>query len=151
MAELAGVPAPWEISIPPETVDRAIRIGRYLIPHAKAGFAEMGADVLVEQAKVILRWIEHKSLDSFTRRDLHQAVRGKFRRAAELDRPLALLIAQGFVRPSLEAPNGGPGRPTGPILDVNPLWAPLAQRTQKASNFEDFEYFEATTQPGQEE
>src|SRR5207249_902558 len=91
MADLAGISAPWEIPIPPETVERAIRIGRYLIPHASAAFAEMGADAVVEQAKSILRWIEHQSLVRFTKRDLHQALRGRFKRVEELDAPLALL------------------------------------------------------------
>src|SRR5262249_34834790 len=85
MADLAGISAPWEIPIPPETVERAIRIGRYLIPHAKAAFAEMGADAVVEQAKSILRWIEHERLVGFTKRGLHQALRGRFKRVEELD------------------------------------------------------------------
>jgi replicative DNA helicase len=111
MANLAGVFAPWEIPIPPETIERAIRIGRYLIPHAKAAFAEMGADAIVEQGKSILRWIQHGNLDSFTRRDLHQALRGKFKRAAELDRPVALLIAQGFIGPQSERLTSVPAGP----------------------------------------
>jgi replicative DNA helicase len=142
MADLAGVFAPWEIPIPPETIDRAIYIGRYLLPHATAAFAEMGTDAVVEQAKSILRWMQHGRLDSFTRRDLHQALRGKFKRAAELDRPVALLIAQGFIRPRSEAPHAGAGRPSL-AYDVNPLWTSQNSHPPVAGiYFEDFEYFE---------
>jgi hypothetical protein len=70
------------------TVERAIRIGKYLIPHAQAAFAEMGADAVVEQAKTILRWIEHQNARQFTKRDVRQALRVRFKRVEELDAPL---------------------------------------------------------------
>jgi len=85
MARFAGTDAPWEEEISLATVEGAIRIGKYLIPHAKAAFAEMGADESVEKAKVILRWMRHEKLNFFTRRDLHQALRTTFRRATDLD------------------------------------------------------------------
>ena len=102
-ADLAGVTAPWEIPIP-ETVERAIRIGMYSIPHAKAAFAELGADALVEHAKAILRWIEHESLGCFTKREVHQALRGRFKRVEELDAPLALPRSLAHPEPSSQPP-----------------------------------------------
>jgi replicative DNA helicase len=78
MAALAGEKAPWEIPISRATIERAIEIGGYLIPHARATFAEMGADAVQDQAKRILRWIEQKGRDRFTKRDLHQALKGTF-------------------------------------------------------------------------
>ena len=42
MALFADMSAPSESLILSGTVDNAIRIGEYLIPHAKAAFAEMG-------------------------------------------------------------------------------------------------------------
>jgi hypothetical protein len=59
MTDLAGAGDAWKSPISEATVERAIVIGLYLIPHAKAAFAEMGADENIEKAKVILRWIEH--------------------------------------------------------------------------------------------
>jgi len=123
MADLAGISAPWEMPIPPETVERAIRIGRYLIPHAKAAFAEMGADPVIEQAKSILRWIGHESLVRFTKRDLHQALRGRFKRVEELDAPLALLESHWLIRKQPQAEQIGPGRRPSPTYEVNPGWA----------------------------
>jgi replicative DNA helicase len=91
MAEHAGTGAPWDIPVCDATVEAAIRVRTYLIEHAKAAFAQIGADISVERAKAILRWIAHNHLDSFTRRDLHQGMRGTFKRVMEVDAPLAVL------------------------------------------------------------
>lgn len=123
MASLAGDEAPWEIHIPGDTIEHAIRLGKYWIPHAKAAFAEMGADPVQDQAKRILRWIEHMQLDGFTKRDLHQGLKGTFKRAEELDAPLALLEAHWFIRKQTDAEQGGPGRRRSPTYEVNPGWA----------------------------
>jgi hypothetical protein len=122
MAAFAGRPAPWDSPISLETVNGAIQIGGYLIPHAKAAFAEMGADPHVGQAKLILRWIEQKSMLHFTKRDLHQALRGRFKRVEDLERPLEFLISQGFIRTQEEVASSGPGRKRSPVFDVNPTW-----------------------------
>src|ERR1035438_8437255 len=55
MADLAGADSPWTLPIPLATIERAISLAMYLIPHAKAAFAEMGADEIIEKAKAILR------------------------------------------------------------------------------------------------
>jgi hypothetical protein len=110
------------VPISEATIERAIVIGLYLIPHAKAAFAEMGADENIEKAKVILRWIEHKGLESFTKRDVHQGTRGTFRRAGDVDAPLAVLVERGFVRQRQETSSSGPGRQPSPTYDVNPKW-----------------------------
>jgi replicative DNA helicase len=122
MAEHAGAEAPWDIPVSAATVERAIRVGTYLIEHAKAAFAEMGADEVVERAKAILRWIEHNELDTFTRRQ-DQGMRGTFARAAEVDPPLALLAERGFVRKRAESQTREAGRPASVTFDVNPLWS----------------------------
>lgn len=134
VAEFAGTDGPWQEPISLATVEGAMRIARYLIPHAKAAFTEMGADEGVEKAKVILRCIRHKALDHFSRRDLHQTLRATFKRATDLDAPLALLSSHEFIRLRLEDSNDGPGRPPSPTYEVNPMWA--------SHNFEYCEDFE---------
>jgi hypothetical protein len=109
----------------------------YLIPHAQAAYAEMGADEVFEKAKAILRWIGHRQLASFTRRDVHQGMRGMFKRVMELDAPLEVLIERGFVRRRSEKTDAARGRPQSPTFDVNPLWTP---------NSEYCEDFEKATQ-----
>jgi hypothetical protein len=111
----------------------------------------MGADEFVGQAKIILRWIEQNTAESFSKRDLHQALRGTFKRVEELERPLALLASHGFIRKRDEG-SGGPGRPPSPIYDVNPLWASQSAKRihpQEVSGYcEDSENCESRTIPG---
>jgi hypothetical protein len=145
MAEHAATEAPWDIPVSEATVECAVIVGKYLIDHAKAAFAEMGADAVVASAKAILRWIEHKGLTSFTRRDLHQGMRGSFKRVLEIDAPLAVLSERGFIRRRPDSPASGSGRPESPTFDVNPRWPRSNDRTPRPSpdgNFEDCEYFE---------
>jgi hypothetical protein len=153
MATYAGAPAPWDELISRETVDNAIQIGKYLIPHAKAAYAEMGADVCVDQAKRILRWIEQNGPTSFTKRDVHQALRGTFKRVEELERPLEILSAHYYIRKQ-EAAREGPGRRPSPPYLVNPIW--VAQRTAwsgspavtgHSEDSEDCEYGGASAAP----
>ena len=132
MALFADTSAAWDVPISQETVANAIRIGRYLIPHAKAAFAAMGADAAVEHAKTILRWINHQNVRHFTKRDVHQALRARFRRVEELDAPLALLLSHEYIRKPPEPTNAGPGRKPSPMFEVNPLWA--SQNTHNPQN-----------------
>jgi hypothetical protein len=131
MAEHAGSEAPGDIPVSAATVERAVMVGKYLIEHAKAAFAEMGANAVVANAKAVLRWIEHKELTSFTRRDLHQGMRGSFKRVLEIDAPLAVLCERGFIRRRPDSPNSSSGRPESPTFDVNPRWTRSDDRTRR--------------------
>jgi replicative DNA helicase len=133
----AHTSAPWEATIMDATVERAIRIGRYFIPHARAAFAAMGSDAAVGQAKIILRWIETQTAGELTKRDVHQALRGRFKRVEELDAPLELLRAHGYIAWRSEA-RVGSGRRPSPRFEVNPLW--LSRSTGR--NSEDCEHCE---------
>jgi hypothetical protein len=144
MAEMADARYPWRTDISAATFVSAVAIGKYLIPHAKAAFALMGADQNVQRANCVLRWIDHKGLDQFTKRDLHQGRRSQFPTVTDLDSPLSLLIDHGFLR---EQPSDKParaGRPPSPSFDVNPLWVrDFAQKTDS----EYCEYFESEPAP----
>lgn len=143
MSAFAGEDAPWETPIPGATLEHAIKIGTYLISHAQAAFAEMGADAIQDAAKRILRWIEHVGLDRFSKRELHQALKGTFKRVDELDAPLALLETHSFFRKEPELDRAGVGRRPSPIYEVNPLWSPQNPHNTRNSareiNFEDSE------------
>ena len=149
MAAFAGEHAPWEFPIPGTTFEHAITIGKYLIVHARAAFAEMGADKVQGQATKVLRWIAHNQVHRFTRftkRDVHQGLKGTFTCAADVDAPLALLETHCFIRKQPEPDRVGAGRAPSPTYDVNPLRASQnTQNTQNSGlgcNFEYFEYFE---------
>lgn len=122
MATHADSSAPWEIPISADTVEGAVTIGMYLIPHAKAAFNLMGGDPSIEHAKFILRWINHHHLTSFSKRDLHQGVKGTIKKIDDLDKPLMVITDHGFVRQRTDPAPTGPGRKPSPTFDVNPLW-----------------------------
>jgi replicative DNA helicase len=103
------------------TLARAIAIAQYLILHARAAFAEIGADPSVVAARKVLAWLEKQQPKEVSRRDIYQAVKGTFRRTADLDPVLELLADHGYVRPRDMDERPGPGRKPSQIYDVNPV------------------------------
>jgi replicative DNA helicase len=119
LAEHAGEREPWTCPISDQTLDAAIQIGEYLIPHARAAFAEMGTDPVIEAARDILEWITKAGRLEFTKRELFNARRGRFKRAKELDEPLELLAEHGYIREKITPGNPKGGRPSQ-SFEVNP-------------------------------
>lgn len=102
------------------TMARAIRFAQYLIPHALAAYAEIGADPAVEGARLVLRWIERTSAKAFTKQQCYQGCKGTLKRADDLNPVLSLLCDHGYLR-EIEAPDrGGPGRKAASSYEVNP-------------------------------
>jgi replicative DNA helicase len=116
-AEL-GERSPWEVPLGVDTMLRATRLGIYLIAHARAAFACMGADPRVEAAKHALRWLRGR--DTFTRRELFRAMQGRFSTVGDLDPVLALLEQHEVIRRQAAPPATRPGRPPAPTFEVNP-------------------------------
>jgi replicative DNA helicase len=112
----------WAQPITAETFAAAIRLADYLIDHARAVFDLMGADPRVDDARWLLDWIARTSQAQFSRRDAHQAARGRFRKATDLEPALTLLEEHGYLR-RVDADPRGPkgGRPPSPRFLVNPL------------------------------
>jgi len=82
----------------------------------------MGADPRVDDAHWLLDWISRTGQAHFSRRDAHQAARGRFRKAADLEPALALLEEHGWLRRVDADPVGAKGgRPASPRFLVNPL------------------------------
>ena len=104
-----------------DIVERAVKIGRYLIPHAQAALAEMGTDPTVEEAKHVLRWIERKGVDTFTKREAFEGTKGRFRRVTALESALDLLLAQGYIREAESPERKGPGRRPSARYEVSPF------------------------------
>ncbi len=121
LVENADRLTPWPDKISADCMSRAITIGRYLIQHAKAAFAEMGADPNVENAKRLLRWIERDRVKAFTRRDAHQAHRARFKTVDEIDPVLDLLESHNYIRPQLQMDQETRrGRKASQPYEVNP-------------------------------
>jgi hypothetical protein len=112
----------WAQPITADTFAAAFRLADYLIGHARAVFDLMGADSRVDDARWLLEWIARTSQVQFSRRDAHQAARGRFRKATDLEPALALLEEHGWLR-RVDADPPGPrgGRPSSPRFLVNPL------------------------------
>src|SRR5207253_1718546 len=84
-----------------------------------------------------------KGVARFTKRDLHQGLKGTFKRVDELDIPLTLLESHWFIRKQPGAEQAGPGRRRSPEYEVNPGWASQnshnTQNSERAGHFEDCE------------
>jgi replicative DNA helicase len=116
-----AAPAPWDQPIAEATVTHAIQIGRYLIAHAQAAYALMGADPEVEQAKILLAWVTAKQRTRFKVRELYQGTKGRFKKVAELAPGLRILVEHGFIREAAPTFHPKPGRKPSPTYVVNPL------------------------------
>ena len=112
----------WSEPVSLATMEAAIRIGHYLIPHAKAAFDEMGADAALDGARRVLAWLERTKKERVTVREVYQGMKGagRFRCVGTLDAPMRLLAERGYLR-LVEAEYRGRGRPRAPSYEVHPL------------------------------
>jgi replicative DNA helicase len=114
----------WAQPINANTFAGAIQLADYLTDHAQAVFALMGADPRTDDARWLLDWISRTNQVQFSRRDAHQAARGRFRKATDLEPTLTLLEEHGWLRRVNPEPSRDPqgrGRPPSPRFLVNPL------------------------------
>jgi len=121
LARFDGRSSPWGHQIDADTLDAAITVGDYLLAHAGAAFAAIGSDPMLEGAQHLLRWIEHHGEVSFSKRAIYDANRARFPTVADIEKPVALLVAYGYLRRS-DPIKGQPGRPPSPTFFVNPLF-----------------------------
>ena len=92
------------------TMDAAIRLARYLIPHARVAFDLMGADVHRDDAREVLSWLRREGRRSFTRREALRELQGRFPKVATLKPALELLADHGWIRDVERSAH--PGRPS---------------------------------------
>lgn len=123
---------PGAVPIDEETMQCAIAIGQYAIPHARAAFFEMGANPAIGIARRIIDWIVSRGLKSFAKRDAFNHLRGTVHQVNALEEPLRLLMEHEFIR---VRPVHRPGRGRKPSIeyDVNPkIDAHNAQNTHNS-------------------
>lgn len=134
-----GRGSPWDNRVSSDTMAAAIALGRYFLGHALAAFDLMGSDPATDAARGLVRWLEVEQPREFTRRDAFNAHRGRFKTVDDLDAPLSLLEAHGYIRrqepperPLLDDGKRRRGRAPSPTYDVNPLMG--SQNTQITQN-----------------
>ena len=110
---------PWGTHIDVETMSQALDLAAVASSHAEIAFNLMGADVAIEGARKVWRWVKGGRLESFTKRDSFQALRGTFPRVTDLEPPLDVLDERNYIAGATV--KGGPqgGRPSI-IYSVNP-------------------------------
>jgi replicative DNA helicase len=124
----------WNRPISADTFAGAVLLADYLVEHARAVFDLMGADTRLDDARWLLEWISRTNQVQFSRRHAHQATRGRFRKATDLEPALRLLEEHGYLRRVDPEPSGDPhgrGRPASPRFLVNPL--PRATETTQTT------------------
>ncbi len=124
LLHLAGEFAGYHEINGPE-MGNAIEIGEYLIQHALAAFAEIGADESTDDAIYPLSWMQRHLRDKpaprlFTKRDAFEATKSRFKQAASLDGPLGVLCDHGYIREISPEQPPKVGRPPSPVYELNP-------------------------------
>ncbi len=107
---------PWDKQISIEDMGAALRMADILSAHALVVFDLMGADPALDGARVVLRWIEREGKPEFTFRNCHHAHKTRYKRAADLEPAIDVLMERHFIRQRLEKVPYRPSR----ILEVNP-------------------------------
>jgi hypothetical protein len=137
-AEAVSTGQSWSAPVHVATVNAAVELGEeYLLPHALAAFALLGADERLEQARhlwqAVVRNVGSEGSEcsecGVTRRDLHQWVRTRqqYQRAEEIDPVIQVLVDHYYLRPVPGAGAAGRGN-ASPRYDVNPRALAAARR-----------------------
>lgn len=106
-----------KVEIDIEDMSAALRMADALSAHALAVFDLMGADPALDGARVILRWIERERKAEFTFRDCHYAHKTRYKRVAEIEPAIEVLIERHFIRARVAKVAYRPSR----IFEVNPV------------------------------
>jgi len=122
----------WVQPITVNTVEVAVKVAEFLIPHALTVFDFMRVDDNMAAARRIITWIDRTERESFTRRECHQAHRTLFPKVGELDPVLEHLEELGYIRRQETSVSETKGRPPSPTYLVNPNG--VTQKSQKTHN-----------------
>ena len=88
----------WNNVINESDMRAAIKIGDCLSHHAMAVFDLMGADVALDGAKAILRWVKKHQHFRFTFRDCHYAHKNRFKKADDMEESVKYLIETCHIK-----------------------------------------------------
>lgn len=112
VARVAALLELAEVGLGAETVsfsamDRAIRLAKVLIPHARSAFGLLGTDSTDVDAQAVLRWARAKGQETFTRHEAHKAMQSRFTNVDRLKKAMERLSDLDCVREFKRSSNGG--------------------------------------------
>lgn len=110
----------WPGEVSADTLKDAIAIARYLVAHARVAYAEMAADQKIEDAKLVLRWIEKTNSHKFTKRDLFEGTKSRFKLVSALEPGLKILEEHNYIQTEEISLEKRPGRKPSLRFLVNP-------------------------------
>ena len=104
------------------TIESAIEIGRYLIPHAQSAFRQLEMDADMKVSRKMLKWMKRHNKPSFTQRELFEGVKGlsEVNTVDDLQPGIEILKKHGYLREKTPEKQKT-GRPSL-LFEVNPLF-----------------------------
>jgi len=107
------------LEVEQDTMERAIKLAKYLLEHAIVAFDLMGADESNDAARSIWKNIEAKQAAKFTMREAWMPIRSKFKQVADIEPGIVALIDHNLIFEPHQAESGKTGRPSR-FFHVNP-------------------------------
>jgi replicative DNA helicase len=84
--------------IPLPTVRKAWYLAEYLIAHAKAAFEEMGSDLTIRRARLIVDYAKRRELSVLHRREVLSGLPTKFHNSEDVDGAAKMLEERGYIK-----------------------------------------------------
>lgn len=110
---------PMFVDVSRETMENAVRIGKYFLEHAKAAYSLMGADPVNKNAEYLLAAIKRNQMPEFSRRDAMRLCR-RFKTADTLQPVLNRLCEYGYIAPKPIEVQNSYGRKPSEVYLTNP-------------------------------
>ena len=110
---------PEPLIVDGQTMENAIRLGRYFLNHAQAIFNVLPENAMFQNAHKVLKMISEKGLKEFNRRTAMRNCQ-TFKRVEEIQPVLDFLEDYGYIAAVEGPPTYGKGRPPMPKYAVNP-------------------------------
>jgi hypothetical protein len=138
LATHALEPAPWAVPIPLDTIEAAIRIGEYAIPHALAAADAMGWGDANADAAYLLRWLSKRieaegPLAPLAEQVIWQATKRRFGKADRLRSAINVLVDHGYLR-LIPVERKATGQPPRPTYATSPYLMPRTPATPRTED-----------------
>lgn len=107
---------PWVEKISLKTMQQALDLAAVFASHAEIAFEVMGADVAIEGAKKVWRWIEKGRFEFFKKRNCFAGLKSHFKKVVNIEPALEVLEERNYLSSFTHKTRGRPSV----IYTVNP-------------------------------